>query len=194
MNKNTIMVLCFGLLAATAIMVCVLIYSGVQKHRNNKTVYVNEASLNKVNDIDELHMMKYPYKGIAKRVQLIEKKNGRMEEKLLYKVAYKGWTTIGTKKQITFDVDNTQKVIKVNIPEPEVIDYKVDFNSINYIFEKNSYETETVSADSYKLCIEQMKEKIDCDEGLKKKAKNNTANTVMSYVSSIYPAYKVICD
>lgn len=192
MSKN--MGLLYGGLALLIVVLFFVIYGAVKNKQSNKIVYSSEASINQIKDIDELLMMHYPYNGIAKRVQMIEKRNGKSEEKLLYKVTYKGWVTIGTKEKPNFEVNNETKTILLHISEPKILDYKVDFDSIDYIFEKRKYETETISADSHKLCIEHMQERIDCDTTLKMRARRNTENTAKSFYSSIYPNYKIICD
>ena len=193
MSKNMIMVLCVILLTASFVVFGISVFSKLQKFRCYKNEYSSTASLDEINEIDELHMMRYPYKGIAIRVQEVEKK-GRKEKKVLYKVAYKGWATIGSEKNMTFERDDSAKRILVHIPDPEIIDYKVEFKSMDYIFEKRRYETETVSADSYKLCLDHMKEKIYCDAALMKRAKKNTSNTVKGYIGTMFPDYEIICD
>ena len=94
-----------------------VIFEKVQAACHNKIEYSSFVSIEEILDIEEIHMMMYPYKGIAEKVLKIEKKNGDTSEKPLYKVLYNGHAVIGTKEKISASVLDEEKTICIHIPE-----------------------------------------------------------------------------
>ena len=162
-----------------------------ESERCDDVTYSSSGSLEKILDIEEIHMMSYPYKGVAEKSVTEVKKNGKKKNKKLYKVTYDGHATIGTKEKIAAKVNKEEKKISIHIPEPKIIDTSVDFDSIDYIFNKHKYETETVASDSYKLCKEDMKNKSEVDKGILNKAMENTKNLASGLVKPMYPEYEI---
>ena len=88
-------------------------------------------------------------------------------------------------------VDEENKSITVTIPEPKILDLSVDFDSIDYIFLKDKHETETVSEDSYQLCLNDMRENLEMDTSMMKKAKKNTENLVLALLKPFSKEYSI---
>ena len=185
----------------TAIMVAVAVlvvsiagfcvYSGVQTSRYENTEYSSEHAINKMLDIEELHMASYPYNGRTERVIQKELKDGKTKSKCLYHVTYKGHVPLGTTEKLMASVDEENKRITVSIPEPRILDLSVDFDSIDYIFLKDKYETETISEDSYQLCLNDMRQNLEVDKSMMKKAKKNTENLVLALLKPFSKDYTI---
>lgn len=77
------------------------------------------------------------------------------------------------------------------IPEPRILDLSVDFDSIDYIFLKDKYETETISEDSYQLCLNDMRQNLEVDKSMMKKAKKNTENLVLALLKPFSKDYTI---
>lgn len=167
------------------------VYVSVQTNRHEKTEYSSEQAINKILDIEEIHMANYPYNGKTERIITKENKKGKLKKYCLYHVTYRGCVQIGTTEKLTASVDEEAKVISVTIPEPKILDISIDFNSIDYIFNKKKYETEIVAADSYKLCLDDLESNIKTDKGLMKKAKKNTENLVVALLKPFSNEYKI---
>ena len=168
-----------------------VIFEKTQAARHNKVEFSSYVSIEEILDIEELHMMMYPYKGIAEKVLKIEKKNGDTSEKTLYKVLYNGHAVIGTKEKIGFSVLDEENILYIHIPELSIIEIDIDFDSIDYIFTKYKYETETVSCDSYSLCLEDMRKKLELNEKINIKAEENIKNLITGLINLMYPEYEI---
>ena len=79
----------------------------------------------------------------------------------------------------------------MSIPEPRILDLSVDFDSIDYIFLKDKYETETISEDSYQLCLNDMRQNLEVDKSMMKKAKKNTENLVLALLKPFSKDYTI---
>jgi hypothetical protein len=167
------------------------VFSEVQTNRYENTEYSSEHAINKILDIEELHMASYPYNGKTERVVQKELKNGKTKDKCLYHVTYKGHVQLGTTEKLMASVDEENKSITVTIPDPKILDLSVDFDSIDYIFLKDKYETETVSEDSYQLCLNDMRENLEMDTSMMKKAKKNTENLVLALLKPFSKEYSI---
>lgn len=167
------------------------VYSRVQSNRYEVTVYSSEHSINKILDIEELHMASYPYKGKTEKIIQKETKNGKTKSECLYHVTYTGHVQLGTTEKLQASVDEENKTITVSIPEPRILELSVDFDSIDYIFMKGKYETETVSEDSYRLCLNDMRENLEMDKSMMKKAKKNTENLVQALLRPFSKEYTI---
>ena len=183
-----------GILVAIVVVVPIVlfcIHPAEQTEPSENIEYSSENVINKILEIEEIHMASYPYKGKTERVIQKKSKKGKTKDECIYHVTYKGHAQLGTTEKIMASVDEENKIISVTIPDPEILELSVDFNSIDYIFEKEKYNTETVSEDSYQLCIDDMKQNLEMDEGMMKKAKKNTENLVTAMLKSFSNDYTI---
>ena len=98
-----------------------------------------------------------------------DKKNNPM-----YHVAYEGMVIAGIEfDDIKIDVKENEKKIIITIPEIKIQDVKVNESTLDYMFLKNKYETETIAQEAYKLCIEDLKARITEENILYDTAKTN---------------------
>ena len=188
-KKITIILILVAVLVFSIIDFCV--FCGLQNTCSEKIEYSSEHAINKMLDIEELHMASYPYKGKTERVIQKELKNGKTKDICLYHVTYKGHVQLGTTEKLMALVDEENKTITVSIPEPRILELSVDFDSIDYIFTKDKYETETVSEDSYQLCLNDMRQNLEMDKSMIKKAKKNTENLVIALLKPFSKDYTI---
>ena len=78
-------------------------------------------------------------------------------------------------EDVTVTVDEKNKVICVNVPQIKIISTYVVPESMDFIFNKSKYETETVYQEAYSLC----------EMDLKAKAKNSAALTQMAQENAV---------
>ena len=115
-----------------------------------------------------------------------------MFEKELVNFAYLIIGLINTRKG-----NEREKEIVITMPEVEIQGVNVDMGTMQYIFTKNRYETETVSQEAYKLCQDDLRNRIkDKDEvELYKIAKDNAVLSVEAllkpWIEAVDSDYKV---
>lgn len=144
---------------------------------------VSESSLQKVINISELSTISYTYNAIAKAYD----EDGTT---LKYYVAYKGTIKAGIDlESVSLSVDSKNKKVIVKIPDVRILDYFVDSGDLDYIFEKEKYNTSTVSSEAYSLCLEDLKNKAGNEPKLLELARENA---ILAIKGLIEPSVKQI--
>ena len=161
----------------------------------NKIDFNIVSNLEKIILMNDLSVMKYPYASIAtiyedetkeSETSDIEEIKKNLPSKILYKIKYKGYVSIGfDASKLNTTIDKFHKLILVKIPELNKIEPHVDIDSIETIY--YNYETKyNASADfintAYKECIEDMRYKIYNDEEIMNMARVNAKNSIMSII------------
>ena len=132
---------------------------------------ISQSSLQKVLEISELSTVDYTYNATATKY---DDKNNAM-----YHVAYEGSVTAGIDfNKILIDMNENERTVKITIPEIEIHSTKVDMGTMEYIFEKEKYETENISQEAYKLCKKDLTERIKKENVLHESARENAISSV----------------
>lgn len=157
---------------------------------DGKLTTISESSLQKIIEINELSTVDYTYNAT------VTKTNDDSSE-IMYHVAYEGTVTAGIDfQEIAFDLNEEEKIITITIPEVEIHNISVNMGTMDYIFTKDKYETETISQEAYKLCKADLKKRIEDEELLKKTAKENAISSVEAlfkpWIETVDKQYKVI--
>ena len=143
---------------------------------DGKVETVTEATLEKVVKTSKLYTVEYPYNGY---VTVYDEKNGKEK----YNVAYKGSVQAGidiSKIEVTLDEDN--KIIDIQLPEVEVDEPYVDVGSLEFMFFKDKYDTETVAQEAYKAAIEDLSNRIGNDSEIIQTATESAKTTEKALV------------
>lgn len=143
--------------------VCIKIM--ISGSKQGEVTTVSKASLEKILEINDLSTVDYIYNAIARAYN---------KDKVKYYVAYEGRVSAGIDfDKVDIEVIEKDKKVIITIPDVEIQDIRVDMETMEYIFEKDRYETETVSAEAYKLCCADLSERAQEDELLFKMAEEN---------------------
>lgn len=157
---------------------------------DGKLTTISEASLQKIIEINELSTVDYTYNATVAKT-----KDDSSE--IMYHVAYEGTVTAGIDfHEIDFEIDKKQKVITITIPEVQIHSVSVNMGTMDYIFTKDKYETETISQEAYKLCKADLKKRVESEKLLKETAKENAISSVEAlfkpWIETVDKEYKVI--
>lgn len=146
LSKLVKTILCIAIFLVIAVIVVGVLGLG----KGNGLSTVSESSLREVLEISELSTAEYPYNGIATKYS----DDG---EKVLYHVAYEGKVTAGIDfTKVLLNIDQDGHRILITLPEVEVNKETVDVTTMDFIFLKDKYETETISKEAYDLCMEDL--------------------------------------
>lgn len=150
-----------------------LIVGAIMLANNTKgaVTTISKSTLQKVLEISELSTVDYNYNATATQYD--------DENKPMYYVAYEGSVTAGIDfSAIEFDIDEQEKTVDINLPQIAIHNVKVDMGTMEYIFVNKKYETEVVSQQAYKLCLKDLKSRIEGESVLYDTAKANAISTV----------------
>ena len=132
------------------------------------TTFSAETSLKEVLEISDLSTAEYTYNSI------VEVKNDKDDTK--YHVAYKGTVKVGINFE-NIQFDETEENITIIIPSVEIQDVSVN-TDFDYIFTKDKYNNETIYAEAYNKCIEDLTKKAKNNETLLSTARDSAKDTV----------------
>lgn len=140
-----------------------------------KVTTISKASLENVLKINDLSTFDYTYNAVT------DVKDDK--DKIKYHVSYEGLVTLGIDfSKIDISVDEEKKEISIILPNAQVQDISIDAGTMDYIFENKKYETETVSQESYKASVEDLKKRVDKQESLLEIANYNAITAVKALI------------
>lgn len=172
------------------VLIVFVIKKGFFDSKEGEVTTISQSSIEKILDISELSTLEYTYNAVAAGYD----EDGKT---LLYHVAYEGTVSAG----IYFDklkvkVNPDKKEIRITVPEAKILDCSVNEGSLKYIFEKDEYNTATISADAYKVSKEDLKKKANEETRITELAKENAISAISGliepWVDQVDDEYTVI--
>lgn len=178
------------LVLALVIIIGVGAFVLISRNKDGQLTTISKASLQKIIEINELSTVDYTYNATA--AKYVEDN----VEEVKYYVAYEGTVTAGIDfHKIDIDVNEDEKIVTITIPEVEIHGIRVDMGTMEYIFVKDKFETETISQEAYKLCKEDLKKRVEKEKLLYSTAKENAVSSVEAlfkpWIETIDKEYKV---
>lgn len=184
-----------GIIAVIAVVFCAVVGGKhiANRQKEGEVYTVAESTLEKVCEICELPTVEYTYNAVAEAV------NEKGEVK--YYVAYEGKVTAGIDfSKIEFEVLDSEesKKVLIKLPEVTVQDPIVNMGTMDFIFLKDTYETETISQEAFKLCQEDLSNRIKDEDALLELAAENVRRDVRClyepWINQLYPEFSIILE
>lgn len=139
---------------------------------------ISKATLERIINISDLSTFEAVYNGVAKVM------NEKKPENIDYYVSYDAKVKAGLDfEKVDLEIDKNRKVITVKLPEIKITDVNVDIASLDYIFVNDKANTETVSAQAYEQCIEDVTNKSAEEEAIYTLAEQNAHNIIEALIS-----------
>ena len=146
--------------------------------KNGKVTTISESALKEMFEISDFSTVEYPYNSI---VTVSNDKNEAM-----YYIAYKGLVKIGFDfNEIKVTSDQKEKKIYINIPDIKVNTVSIDSSdkeSLDFIFIKEKYNTETIFQEAYRKSIEDLEKKANENEQIKEMANKHAIETIEAFI------------
>ena len=160
------------------IIVAIIVFLFVKEKmfsRESKPEIISKSTLEKV--INDLSTFEAIYNGIATVA------NEEKPENIDYYVSYEAKVKAGIDfEKVNLEVNEDEKRITVTLPEVKITDVNVDIASLDYIFMNKRANTETVSAQAYKKCIEDVTNESNSTTAIYEFAKQNARNIVEALI------------
>lgn len=168
--KHTMMIIVVALIALVILGIYLKIT--VFTNKEGTVTTISTASLKNVIAISELSTLDYTYNAIAK----VYEEDG---SQIKYYVSYEGKAIAGIDfDKIRFVVKEETKTVSIILPEVEIQDAMVDMGTLDYIFIKEKYNTETVSQEAYKASKADLEKRLTEETELYKMAKENAISAI----------------
>ena len=157
----------------TALMIKIKIFN-----KKSEPTIISKATLEKVINVSDLSTFEAIYNGVA----AVE--NEEKPENIDYYVSYEAKVKAGIDfALVEVEVNETDKIITVTLPEVKITDVDVDIASLDYIFMNNKANTQTVSAQAYKKCIKDVTKESNSTDEIYESARQNARNIVEALIS-----------
>ena len=157
----------------TALMIKIKIFN-----KKSEPTIISKATLEKVINVSDLSTFEAIYNGVAAVA------NEENPENIDYYVSYDAKVKAGIDFELVeVEVNETDKVITVTLPEVKITDVDVDIASLDYIFMNNKANTQTVSEQAYKKCIKDVTKESNSTDEIYESARQNARNIVEALIS-----------
>ena len=177
MGKRIKLMIAGSVLAVILVAAAVFVVPKLLHSEENRVTTITKASLEKVLEISDLETLDYTYNSI---VDVMDEDG----ETAKYHVAYEGVVTAGIDfEKINVSVEEDTKTVVITVPEAGVQNVYVDMGTLKYIFEKDRYETETVSQEAYHACGEDLEKKAKKETSLLTIARDNAVEAVNALIT-----------
>ena len=165
-----------GCIVCVCVICAILILPKIINPNGGKVIPITKSSLEKVIKINDMSTLDYTYNSITD----VKDENGKEK----YHVAYEGKVTAGIDiKKINISVDEQNKKILIVIPEAKIQSVDVNMGTMEFIFEKVKYETETVSQEAYKASLDDLEKKANSEKDLLSMAKENAVDAITALIT-----------
>lgn len=164
---------------ATVLVVVIIVALAVSITSNkSEPEIISKSTLEKIINVSDLSTFEAVYNGIAKVT------DADNPEKINYYVSYDAKVKAGIDfEKVDISVDPDAKIITVTLPEVKITDVNVDITSLDYIFENKKANTETVSEEAYKKCIEDVTNESNSEDAIYELAEQNARNIAEALLS-----------
>lgn len=174
LSKKSLVILICCFIVVILIITTILF---VNKNSRKKLEIITKSNLEKIINVSDLSTLEAVYNGIAKVT------NNEEPDEANYYVSYDAKIKAGIDfQQVDINLDNEKKIIKVKIPEIKINDINVDIASLDYMFMNDKANTETVSEQAYKKCIEDVTSEVNTEDAIYELAKENTQNIIEALI------------
>ena len=169
----------------TALMIKIKIFN-----KKSEPTIISKATLEKVINVSDLSTFEAIYNGVAAVA------NEENPENIDYYVSYEAKVKAGIDFELVeVEVNETDKVITVTLPEVKITDVDVDIASLDYIFMNNKANTQTVSEQAYKKCIKDVTKESNSTDEIYESARQNARNIgealISPFVEQLDSEYKL---
>lgn len=175
-SKKTIILLCSAVFIIIAI-ASIVIGINMRKAENTEHEIITKSNLEQIIHVSDLSTLEAVYNGIAKVA------NAESPEEIDYYVSYNAKVKAGIDfRQVEIEVNAEDKIISVTLPEIKINDVNVDIASLDYIFLNDDANIETVSAQAYQKCIEDVANEVNGEKAVYELAQENARNIIEALI------------
>lgn len=191
-TKRKILLSIFTVLLLLIFILSMIVYHN-RPQNNKESNVITKSTIEKIINTSDVSTFETIYNGV---VRVYNEKN---TDKIDYYISYESKVQSGFDvKKVKVDMDKEKKIVKVTLPEIKLTDVTVDIGSLDYIFMDDKAETDTVSAEAYKKCTEDAKEKVKSQDEVADLAKENAANFIKAvtepFVEQLGDEYQLVIE
>lgn len=145
--------------------------------KESKEEVISISTLEQIINVSELSTFQAVYNGIASVVNEVK------QEEIDFYVSYKAKVYAGIDfEDIKITMDEAMKKITIAIPDVKISKVNVDIKSLDYMFENDEADNNTVSEKAYKACIADATKESKKEKAIYELAEQNAKNIMKALV------------
>lgn len=151
-------------------------YNEKIKGKEGTVTTITTSNLEKIIRKNQLYTAAYPYNGYA----AVKTDDGTIK----YYVAYEGTVKAGidvTKIEVK-EVNEETGTITIQLPEVQIEDPNINAGTLEFIFNKDKYETETVAEEAYRKAQEDLAIRVSTDSDIRTSAAASAKSIIKALV------------
>lgn len=165
----------FVVICVIVVILVVTILFSILFAKERKITTIAESSLKEVIETSELSTVEFIYNSIV----TVPDEDGNPK----YHVAYEGTVKAGFDfNAITTEVDKENKKIVIVIPEIKINSVNINDETLDFIFIKDKYDTETTFQEAYKTSYDDLEKKAEANEIIKQTAYENAIDNMKAII------------
>lgn len=177
LSKKSIVMVAAVTVAVIIMIVMIVCLTTNASSKKSQPEVITKSTLQKIIDVNDLSTFEAVYNGIAKVM------NKEKTEEVDYHVSYEAKVKAGIDfKEVTIEIDNELKIITITIPDVRITDIAVDITTLDFLFENEKANTESVSEEAYKACIEDVKQESNSEDAIYELAEQNARNIIEALI------------
>lgn len=178
LKKSKLLAIVLGGVLVVAVLVFALFQAGSGQEKTAEVITV--STLEKIINVSELSTFTAVYNGIA------DVKNEEKPEKTDYYVSYEARVDAGIDfEKVKISVDDSNKVITVDIPDVYITEINVDISSMDFIFYNEKADGSTITQQAFKACEADVQEESEKQDAILELAQQNAVNVITALVRPI---------
>lgn len=152
-----------------------------------------KIALEKIIQVSRMSTYEVIYNGVV-RVE-----NEKKPDKVDYYVSYEAVIKAGCDfQQITYEISEEQKKLKITLPEIMVQDVNVDISSLDFLFMNDKVNSGTITGEAYRLCLVDAQNAGAAETAIYELARQNAVNALKAMVSpfmeQLWSGYSLIIE
>ena len=176
-SKNKLFLIVAAGLVVLLVLVFAMFLLPKVTSKQEKTSVITTTTLQKIVNESELSTSTAIYNGVA------EVYNEKKADKIDCYVAYNAKVSAGIDfGKIKIEVNETNKIVNITLPEVHITNIDVDVESMDFIFNNEKANTSTFTEKALKACEEDVKKESAEQTAILDLAKQNAVNAVTAWV------------
>ena len=150
-------------------------YNKLFVNKGHQVSTISESTLTDVIEVSNLSTLEFTYNAIVTVMTDEEKPTVK------YYVSYEGIVNAGIDIE-KVDVSIVDNRITITIPDATIQKIYVNSGTLDYIFERNKYNTQDVPSEAYKLCEKDLENRAQNEKELLKVARENAIAAIKALI------------
>ena len=187
-TKKYILILTSIIIILLFILIFFITLTNSKKNISKQVITV--STLEDIINVSELSTFQAIYNGVC------SVNNKENPEEIDYHVSYNAIVKVGINfEDVKININESEKKVTASLPDIKINNVSVDIASLDFIFQNDKSNTQTISESAYKACIADVEEESSKEKKIYDLASQNAKNIIRAliepFIDQIDSEYKI---